>query len=260
MDPIAFTLGSLSVRWYGIAYAIALLTGLEILRREVRRKGLQLDFNDLVDFVLISFPLGLIGARIYYALFYLDYFLENPLLFFGVERNGGFGLSGLAIHGGLIGGLVGLLIFVKLKRVRLMEFVDALAPALILGQAIGRVGNLLNGDAYGYPTDLPWGLVFDANTAAGTEFPNRSLHPTMVYEMILDVLIFVFLWRFRKGEYKPGFIGISYLIAYSVGRSIVSFFRAGSLWVGPIRAAHLISIIIVAWAGYYMMARKLYRS
>ncbi|MCF7890243.1 prolipoprotein diacylglyceryl transferase [Candidatus Bipolaricaulota bacterium] len=258
MKPIAFTLGSVTVRWYGIAYAVALLVGLGILNKEVERRGLDLDFNDLIDFVLISFPLGLIGARIYYALFYLDYFRGAPLAFFGLGSGSGFGLSGLAIHGGLIGGLVGLLIFVKLKRVGFRKFVDALAPALILGQAIGRAGNLLNGDAYGYPTELPWGIVFPSNTAAGAKFPNQSLHPAMIYEMILDLLIFAFLWKLRKGNYKPGFIGVSYLISYSIGRSLVSFFRAGSLWIGPIRAAHLISILIVAWSGYYLIDRKLY--
>ena len=260
MHPVAFSVGSVTVRWYGIAYAVALLASLAILRHEVRRKGMKLDFNDLVDFVLISFPLGLVGARLYYALFYLDYFRRNPLSLFGLGGDGGFGLSGLAIHGGLMGGLVGLLIFVRWKRVELREFFDALAPALILGQAIGRAGNLLNGDAYGYPTDLPWGIVFRANTAAGNKFPDQSLHPAMVYEMILNLLIFFFLWRLRKGEYKPGFIGVTYLITYSVGRSLVSFFRAGSLWIGPIRAAHLISILIVGWSIYYLIDRKLYRA
>lgn len=258
MKPIAFTLGSLTVRWYGISYAVALLVGLIVLKHEVERKGLGLDLNDLIDFVLLSFPLGLIGARIYYALFRLDYFQRAPLAFFGLGRGSGFGLSGLAIHGGLIGGLIGLLIFVKLKRVKLREFADALAPALILGQAIGRVGNLLNGDAYGYPTELPWGIIFPSNTAAGARFPNQSLHPTMIYELILDLMIFAFLWKLRKGEYRPGFIGISYLISYSVVRSLVSFFRAGSLWIGPIRAAHLISILIVVWSGYYLIKERLY--
>lgn len=258
MNPVAFSLGSLTVRWYGIAYAVALLVGLEILRREVNRKGLELDFNDLIDFVLVSFPLGLVGGRIYYAVFYLDYFRRNPLGLFGFGGGGGFGLSGLAIHGGLIGGFAGLYIFVRWKGVEFREFVDALAPAMILGQAIGRVGNLLNGDAYGYPTELPWGLVFKSNTAAGQAFPNQSLHPTMVYEMILNLLIFALLWRLRKGQYKSGFIAVVYLITYSVGRSVVSFFRAGSLWVGPIRAAHLISIIIVVWSGYYLVSGKLY--
>ncbi|MBS3791113.1 prolipoprotein diacylglyceryl transferase [Candidatus Bipolaricaulota bacterium] len=258
MKPIAFTLGPLTVRWYGVAYAVALLVGLGVLNQEAKRKGLGLDLNDLIDFILLSFPLGLIGARIYYALFHLDYFLRAPGAFFGLGGGNGFGLSGLAIHGGLVGGLAGLLIFVKWKSVELGEFADALSPALILGQAIGRVGNFLNGDAFGYPTELPWGVVFPEKTVAGGRFPNQSLHPTMIYEMILDLLIFAFLWKLGKGKYRPGFIGVTYLITYSIGRSIVSFFRAGSLWIGPIRAAHLVSILIVAWSGYYLIDRKLY--
>jgi len=260
LDPIAFTLGSFTIRWYGIAYAIALLAGLAVLQSEVRRKNLGLDFNDLVDFALIAFPLGLIGARIYYALFYLDYFTRKPWSFFGFSGGGGFGLSGLAIHGGLIGGLIGLAIFVKIKKVDFGKFLDAIAPAMILGQAIGRFGNLMNGDAYGYPTDLPWGIVFQSNTAAGTKFPNQSLHPTMIYEMILNLLIFGALWGLRKKDHRPGFIAVTYLIAYSAGRSLISFFRAGSLWVGPIRAPHLISIVIVIPSLYFLISRGLYFS
>ncbi len=260
MDPIAFRIGSLDVRWYGITYALALILGLGVLWLEVRRKGLELDFNDLIDFVLLAFPFGLIGARIYYGLFYLDYFLEHPLGFVGLGGERGFGVAGLAIHGGLLGGLVGLLIFVKWKEVDFWDFTDSLAPALILGQAAGRVGNLLNGDAYGYPTNLPWGLEFGPNTPAGLEFPGQRLHPTMVYEMILNLLIFALLWRLRQGGHKRGFITSVYLITYSVGRSLISFFRAGSLWVGPIRAAHLISIIIVIAFGYFLLEGKLYRT
>ncbi len=259
MQPIAFRIGPLTVRWYGIAYAVALLVGLGILRLEVRRKGLDLDLGDLIDFVLIAFPLGLIGARLYYVSFYWDYFQGHPLAVVGLSGGEGFGLAGLAIHGGLIGGFLGLLIFARTKKVDFWNFADALAPALILAQAIGRIGNFLNGDAYGYPTKLPWGIVFRADTAAGAEFPGRSLHPTMLYEMILNLLIFALLWKLRRGRYRPGFLASLYLITYSVGRSIVSFYRAGSLWIGPIRAAHLMSILVVFGFGYFILERGLYR-
>lgn len=258
MKPVAFRLGSLTVRWYGIAYAVALLVSLGVLWVESRRKGLGLDLNDLIDFILLTFPLGLIGARIYYALFYLDYFVDHPLGLIGFGGEG-YGLAGLALHGGLLGGLLGLVIFVKWKDVKFLDFADLLAPALVLGQAIGRLGNFMNGDAYGYPTELPWGLEFARNTAAGAEFPGRSLHPTMLYELLLNLLIFLLLWGLRTKEYKSGFIASLYLILYSVGRSLVSFFRAGSLWVGPIRAAHLISIPVVLGCSYYVLKKELYR-
>lgn len=258
MHPVAFQLGPLTVRWYGIAYAVALLVSLGVLYSETRRKELGLDLNDLIDFVLLAFPLGLIGARVYYVLFYPDYFLNHPLALIGFGQRG-IGLAGLAIHGGLLGGLLGLIVFVKWKGVGIRDFGDALAPALVLGQAIGRLGNFMNGDAYGYPTKMPWGLEFARDTAAGAEFPGRRLHPTMLYELLLNLLIFLLLWRLRGKDYKKGFIASLYLILYSIGRSFVSFFRAGSLWVGPIRAAHLVSIPVVLACGYYVMSNELYR-
>lgn len=258
MQPIAFRIGPLTVRWYGIAYAVALLVVLAVLRSESRRKQLELNLNDLIDFILLVFPLGLIGARLYYALFYLDFFRNNPLALVGIGGEG-FGLAGLAIHGGLVGGVIGLVVYSRWKGVDILEFADALAPALVLGQAIGRLGNFMNGDAHGYPTDAPWGIEFGKNTAAGTEFPGQKLHPTMLYEFGLNLLIFAVLWRLRRKGYKKGFIVSLYFILYSVGRSLISFFRAGSLWVGPIRAAHLISIAIVAGAGYFIWQGELYR-
>ncbi len=258
MHPIAFTLGPITVRWYGVAYAVALIFALIILRSEVDRKGLDLTFNDVVDFFLIVFPLGLIGGRLYYVLFNLDYFRARPLSIIGLNAGGGFGISGMAIHGGLIGGLIGVFIYVKLKEVPFWDFADALAPALILGQAIGRVGNFLNGDAYGFPTDLPWGVKFKPNTAGGMKFPDQALHPAMLYEMVANLMVFFVLWRLRKRGYRSGFIISLYFILYSVGRSISSVFRAGSLWFGPIRAAHVISIVLIVGFGTFIYVKKLY--
>lgn len=151
------------------------------------------------------------------------------------------------------------MVYSRWKGINTLKFGDALAPAVILGQAIGRLGNFMNGDAYGYPTNAPWGIEFAKNTVAGTEYPGQKLHPTMLYELVLDLLIFIALWRLRGEGYKRGFIFSLYFILYSVGRSVVSFFRAGSLWVGPIRAAHLISIVIAAGFGYFILKRRLYK-
>ena len=258
MRPIAFSAGPVTVRWYGIAYAVALIVGLIIINSEVRRKGLDLTVNDTIDFILIVFPLGLIGARAFYVAFNLDYFLDHPLTVFGITPGAGFGIAGLAIHGGLIGGIIGVLIFVKLKSVEFWDFADALAPALILGQAIGRVGNFLNGDAYGYPTDLPWGVVFKQGTAAGMKYPGQALHPAMLYEMIANLIIFVVLWRLRLEGYKSGFIISMYFILYSIGRALTSVFRAGSLWIGPVRSAHVLSVLLIIGFGAFIYVRKLY--
>ncbi|MFP4630659.1 MAG: prolipoprotein diacylglyceryl transferase [Candidatus Acetothermia bacterium] len=258
LQPIAFRAGPLTVRWYGIAYAVALLASLGVLYGESRRKSLELDMGDLIDFSLLAFPLGLLGARLYYAAFHLSYFVEHPLALAGFGPDG-YGLAGLGVHGGLLGGAVGLAIYVKWKDVPLLDFLDAVAPAILLAQAIGRLGNFMNGDAHGYPTKAPWGVEFSRNTAAGAEFPGQKLHPTMLYELLLNLVVFFLLWRLRDRGFKKGFVFLLYLVLYSVVRSAVSFFRAGSLWVGPIRAAHLISIPVVFVSLYLIISKKLYR-
>ena len=123
---------------------------------------------------------------------------------------------------------------------------DAVAPALILGQAFGRFGNFMNGDAHGRPTDMPWGIVFPPESIAGTEFPSMALHPTMLYELAINLMIFVFLWFvLRRKEAKDGFSFAVYFALYSTGRLFVEYFRADSLMIGPVKAAQLVSIILI---------------
>ena len=124
---------------------------------------------------------------------------------------------------------------------------DAIAPAVILGQTFGRFGNFMNGDAHGRPTDMPWGIVFPPGSIAGMEFPGTPLHPTMLYEMAINLAIFIFLWFWlKKRAHRDGFIFASYIGLYSVGRFFVEHFRADSLMLGPLRAAQVVSLAAVA--------------
>ena len=240
-------------------YAISLLVGVFIVSSEVRRKELELKFEDILDFVLIVFLFGLAGARLYFVFFNWNFYAANPFAIVGMGNgSSGFGMSGLAIHGGLIGGLIGLLLFVRWKNVRFWQFADSVAPAIIMGQALGRFGNFMNGDAFGTPTGLPWGIEFPRGTPAGNIYPNTPLHPTMLYELVINLSIFFLLWRLRKKDYRDGFIASLYFILYSVGRSVVSVFRGGSLWLGPLRASHVASIILIALFSYFLVSRKLY--
>ena len=122
---------------------------------------------------------------------------------------------------------------------------DVLAPPLILGQALGRFGNFINGDAHGGPTTLPWGVVFAPQTPAGSRFPNIPLHPTMLYEMVINLGIFIYLWTTRKRPAKDGYTTMRYLLLYSLGRFGVEFLRADSLWFGSLRAAQLVSLALI---------------
>ncbi|MFQ6112248.1 MAG: prolipoprotein diacylglyceryl transferase [Nitrospinota bacterium] len=253
MHPVLIQLGPFEIRFYGLMYVIAILVGLKLVRGEAERKGLGLSADEAGNFVLLAVVLGIIGARLYYVAFRWDYYsralLEIPAIWHG----------GLAIHGGIAGGVVGGVIFTRRKRLPFFRFADAVAPSIILGQTFGRFGNFMNGDAHGLPTDLPWGITFPPESIAGQEFPETPLHPTMLYELVLNFLIFLTLWRLRRRPHGDGFIFSLYLILYSAGRFVVSFYRADSLYLGTFRAAHVVGLILMALFAAFILSRRLWR-
>lgn len=260
MHPILAQLGPITIRYYGLMYVIAITLGLFILSREVKRKKLMcgasgklVSTDDLLDLLLWMVPAAIIGARIYYVAFQWGYYGSHPADIVKIWQ------GGLAIHGGVIGGTLAVFLFAQRKQIRFWALTDAISLSLILGQAIGRIGNLMNGDAYGIPTTLPWGIHFPANSPAGMAYPGQATHPSMIYEMILNLLIFSLLWRLRKQGYKDGFLTSMYFILYSIARSIVSFTRGDSLWLGSIRAAHVISAILVVSFLIFILSRHLYK-
>ena len=259
MHPILLQLGPITIRYYGLMYVIAITLGLFILSREVKRKKLMcgttrnlVSTDDLLDLLLWMVPAAIIGARIYYVAFQWGYYGSHPVDIVKIWQ------GGLAIHGGVIGGTLAVFLFARRKQIRFWALTDAISLSLILGQAIGRIGNLMNGDAYGIPTTLPWGIHFPANSPAGMAYPGQATHPSMIYEMVLNLLIFSLLWRLRKRGYKDGFLTSMYFILYSIDRSIISFTRGDSLWLGSIRAAHVISAILVASFLIFVLSRRLY--
>ncbi len=254
MHPILVQIGPVTIRYYGLMYVIAIAVGFVLLARETRRKGLPLSTENLLDLLLWTVPIAIVGARIYYVAFHWDYYGSHPLDILRIWE------GGLAIHGGVLAGAVVVFFYARAKKTPFWALTDALVPSLILGQAIGRIGNLMNGDAFGTPTTLPWGIHFPPDSPAGMAYPGQATHPSMVYEMMLNLAIFVFLWWWvRKRNFKDGFATAMYFILYAVARSIVSFTRGDSLWLGPIRAAHAISILFVVGFGLMIWRRRLYR-
>ena len=252
MHPIIFQIGPFALRYYGLMYALAALVGGWLLGKEVRRKGIRLTDDQRWNLVLLVLLGGILGARIYYVVFNWDYYgkfpLEIPAIWHG----------GLAIHGGLIGGVLTGIWFVRRHRLPFWRLADAGAPSTILGQAFGRFGNFMNGDAHGTPTSMPWGLVFPPESIAGQEFGPIPLHPVMLYELVLDLAGFFLLWSIRKRPLGDGFILCSYLMLYSVIRFFVSFFRADDLYLGPLRAPHVVSVLLLLFIGTYVIKKRLW--
>jgi len=252
VHPVLVQLGPLTIRYYGLMYVIAFVLGFFLVAREAKRRGLSLSREDLLDLLLWTIPCAILGARLYYVAFRWGVYAPNPIDIFKIWE------GGLAIHGGVLAGALTVYLFARWKRASFWALTDTLVPSLVLGQAIGRIGNLMNGDAYGLPTTLPWGIRFPAESPAGMAYPGMATHPAMIYEMILNLAIFVFLWSIRKRGHRDGFSTAMYFILYAIARSVVSFTRGDSLWLGPFRAAHVISAVFVVGFGILIWRRRLY--
>jgi phosphatidylglycerol:prolipoprotein diacylglycerol transferase len=253
MHPVLIEIGPISIRYYGLMYVLGIIIAIFLVRSEVRRKGLGLTEDEQTNLLLGTVLAGIIGARLYYVVFNWSYYRQFPWEIPAVWR------GGLAIHGGVLGGLGAVFWFARRHALPLLRLTDVLAPPLILGQALGRFGNFMNGDAHGTPTTLPWGVVFAPNTPAGAQFPNLPLHPTMLYEMAINLGIFVYLWSTRRRPAKDGYTTMRYLLLYSLGRFGVEFLRADSLWFGPFRAAQLVSLVLIVLSATLIVVWQLWR-
>ncbi len=255
MHPILFEYGFIQIRFYGLMYVLAIIIGSFLLKSEVRRKGIALKDDEVTSFLMWVVISGVIGARIYFVLFKFGTYIESPLEILAIWH------GGLAIHGGIIGGIIGGYVYLKRRAVPFWKAADASAPVLILGQTFGRFGNFMNGDAHGRPTDSGLGMVFPLQSPAGMEFPGIALHPAMLYEMVINLLIFLFLWfGVRKRGYKDGFVFALYIIIYSTGRFFVEIFRADSLMLGPLKAAQVVSVVTVCAVGVLVWKLRLWRA
>ena len=275
MRPTLFKIGNFELRIYSLMYILAFIIGIKIAEKDdvAKKRGVK-DKKMIEDFAFFAMISGLVGARAYYVIMKFNEYAGDPISILKVWE------GGLAIHGGIIGGLIGSYLYAKKHKISLWTLTDMGVGPLLFGQFLGRFGNLANGEIHGVPTFtpwnvifsgkfsewwtayqsmsletqskfkelVPWGLVFPQDSPAGMEFPNYPLHPAMLYEAVLNLIGFMLLWfYFRKKDYNPGVLTMIYLIMYAVIRVFVSTFRVEDLIVPGIgiRAPYLISIIMV---------------
>jgi len=239
---VALQLGPLSFRWYGILMASAMALGLWLAYREARRRGL--DPDDLLKASELGLLGGLVGARLYYVAFNLDYYAGSPSKILAVWE------GGLAIHGGVLGGLLLGGGYALWRGLPAVTYLDIAAPSLALGQAIGRWGNFFNEEAFGTPTDLPWRLYISAVHRPVQYAQDEFFHPTFLYESAWDLLVFIVLVRVFRNRFEraPGALFLTYLGLYSVGRFVTEALRTDALMFGSLRVAQLASVFGVALA------------
>ena len=225
-NPIAFSFFSYEIRWYGILIATAMCLAVIISSKRAPRVGIESE--SILDLAIWMLPIGIVGARAYYVIFNSSIYHS----FYDVIniRNGG-----LAIHGGLIAGLIVLLIICSKKKINPLDMADLVIPSVALAQSIGRWGNYFNSEAHGGPTDLPWGIMVDG----------VKVHPTFLYESIwCFILFFVLSYFFYNRKFK-GQIVCLYGMLYSVERFFVEGLRTDSLMIGPLKQAQVISIVCI---------------
>ncbi|MBI4743438.1 MAG: prolipoprotein diacylglyceryl transferase [Actinobacteria bacterium] len=224
-----FEIGPISVYSWGVMVAIGFLVGLFLARREAIRAKISPDaITDLAIYLLIA---GIIFGRFVYIIFDLSYFKENPLRIFMIQE------GGLAIHGSLLGGVLVGYWFSRRHKISFGKLADIIAPSLVLGQTIGRIGCFLNGDSYGKITTLPWGVQFIGFS--------EKRHPTQIYEAVLNLIVFIIIWKWKDRKKFEGHLFLIYLILYSIVRSIVEIFRSSEYILKPLTYAQGASVLII---------------
>ncbi|KAF5070382.1 Prolipoprotein diacylglyceryl transferase [bioreactor metagenome] len=252
MDPVAFRFFGIDIMWYAVLIMAGVLLGLLVAKFNTTRADLQLSFDDFLDAFLYAFPLAIIGARLYYVAFewsnYKDHLIEI------LNIRGG----GLAIHGGLIGAVAGVILYKVIKKkptAYMLSLADAAAPGLILAQAVGRWGNFMNQEAHGGPVTKEFIQQFPAFIQEGMYINGQYFHPTFLYEstwnILMGILLIVLFWKRKK--HHEGTILAWYMILYSLGRFFIESLRTDSLWVGGLRTAQLISVIMGSLGILYLI-------
>ncbi|MGF6906677.1 prolipoprotein diacylglyceryl transferase [Fusobacterium sp. PH5-44] len=273
MHPVLINIFGFEIRYYGIMIALGFVVALTIAKYHVKSEGK--DSALFENYAFIALFSGILGARLYYVIFNWDYYSSHLSKILAIWE------GGLAIHGGIIGGVIGTCIYGKIKQLNPLVLGDYIAAPFLLGQAFGRIGNFMNGEVHGVPTYtpfnvifhlkpmfarwyegylslplieklqykqlVPWGIVFPRSSPAGSEFPDIPVHPAMIYELILNLcgFFFIFFILRKNKERSVGYLWWSYLIVYSIIRIFVSFFRAEDLMMLGFRAPHIISTIII---------------
>ncbi|MGI6744895.1 MAG: Prolipoprotein diacylglyceryl transferase [Firmicutes bacterium ADurb.Bin300] len=249
----------ITIRWYGII--IALGYTLAVLFGGRMAYTWKMSINKMIDVLIYGTFGGIVGARAFYVIFQWDYYSLHPAEIFRLWE------GGLAIYGGIIGGLIAAFITCRLEKLSFTKLLDLAGMSLLIGQSIGRWGNFMNQEAFGTNTTLPWGMTSDKvvnyilrNQAFFEEHniemnPNVPVHPTFLYESLWCALGFVLLYIIcKKFKRFDGQLFLGYGIWYAIGRAIIEGLRTDSLYIGTLRISQLISILIaVIFTALYIL-------
>lgn len=238
IDPVAIQIGPVSIHWYGLIIDAAFILGTLLAYYHASKSGVSTEH--LLNLIILIIPSAMIGARLYYVVFNWKDYVYSPLEALAIWH------GGLAIHGGLLGGILAGYLYIKKYKLNFWKFADVFAPSIIMGQAIGRWGNFFNQEAYGSPVTREFISHFPVFIQKQMFIEGQYRHPTFLYESVWDLLVLFFLIFYFRRKQFPGQIMLFYLALYSLGRFFIEGLRTDSEMLGPIKLAQLVSLILIA--------------
>ena len=245
INKVLLDINGIKIYWYGFIIVISIAICLLLCKKDNGKYSIK--FDDVLSLAIFLFPLSILSARIYFVIFKLDYYMQHPNELLNIQN------GGLAIYGGIIGAICTIIVFCKLKKIKVLDMLDYLAPYLALGQAMGRWGNFFNIEAYGTKASsiLRMGIVENGNYI--------QVHPTFLYESICTLIIFVFLYFKRNKRDYSGQISYLYFFLYGIVRALIEGLRADSLILYNIRISKLLSIILSIVFGSILFYKKFHK-
>ncbi len=243
VDPVAFSIFNFEIRWYGILIALALIIGIVVAYFIARYRKQKAD--EVINFAPFAVIFGVIGARFLHVIVNWSYYSGHLSYIFAFRK------GGLAIQGVMLGGMLALLVFCKIRKLDFWLWADIIAPALLLGQAIGRWGNFFNQEAFGMPTNLPWGIYIDPMNRPAGYASFQYFHPTFLYESIADIILLILLllvhrlYKKRPDKFPYGLIFVTYLGVYAVYRSLIEYYRIDSSYFLGVKVVYILDGITI---------------
>ncbi|EED2630827.1 prolipoprotein diacylglyceryl transferase [Listeria monocytogenes] len=251
LDPVAIQIGSISVKWYGVIIASAVVIALLLALSEANKR--KMDKEIIVDLLIWAIPISIISARIYYVIFEWDFYKNNLGEIVKIWH------GGIAIYGALIGAVLTAIIFSRIKKISFWQLADVVAPSLIIAQAIGRWGNFMNQEAHGAETTRAFleGLRLPDFIINQMYIDGAYYQPTFLYESLWNVLGFIILLIIRRTKIRRGELFLGYVIWYSFGRFFIEGMRTDSLMWGDFRVSQVLSLLLIVLSIGIIIYRRL---
>jgi len=238
IDPVALQLGGNEIRWYSLIIVLAIVVGTLVAIRVGKGKGIPSE--EIYPLVLLAVIAGFIGARLFHVIDHWGYFAENPLQILRADQ------GGLAQWGGLTGGGVAAIVYVRIRHISLFRLLDTAAPALLTALIIGRLACIVNGDAYGGVTGLPWGFIYThTDSFIPWNLADIPTHPYPAYEMLWHSAVLLIILRLDRYFTKDGLSFLSFLGFYSMGRFLLSFVRQETEMLWGLQEAQVVAVLVL---------------